>query len=93
MTVPRQPAARARWSTRLEAIGLALAALREKAAPGMPAGSTEFKMHIATVSRVCRIPETTLRTMAAEAFTEIRVPGYVVGYGANYFYLAPAERR
>lgn len=90
MTRPQQPAARARWDVRLEAIGLALASLRD-ASEAVNGAAGTYQFHMSTVSRITRIPETTLRTMADAAFTSIRVPGYVVGWGDNWFHLAPGE--
>lgn len=52
-----------------------------------------YRVHADSVARATEIPVTSLRTIADDAFTRIVVPGYVVGWGGNWFHLAPAEPR
>lgn len=91
MKRPLQPAARARWSDRVRAIGAALEDMTKLG--GIEPDSGERKVHVGTLARLTKIPETSLRSILDECFTEIVVPGFVVGYGANWIYLAPAEPR
>lgn len=91
MKRPLQPAARARWSDRLRAIGAALEDMTKLG--GIEPDSGERKVHVGTLARLTKIPETSLRSILGECFTEVVVPGFVVGYGGNWIYLAPAERR
>lgn len=84
---PRQRAARERWAQRVKAIGVVLDSLNRQVGPLEDVYASRG-FHVSTVSRLTKIPETSLRRIADESFPEIQVPGHVVGWGQNRFFVA-----
>lgn len=85
--IPTQPAARERWLTRIRIIGVVLDSLVRQEPP-LADEFAEHRFHMSKVARLAKIPETSLRTIADNAFTKIQVPGHVVGWSDNVFHIA-----
>lgn len=87
---PRQVKAWNLRESRIRAIGVVLDSFMRKD-PLDDGDLAQRDIHLSRVARWTGIPETSLRKIAADHFTAIRVPGHVVGYQANRFYLARAD--
>lgn len=84
---PQQPAARERLAARIRVVGVVLDSLVRQAGP-LPDVYSEHVFHVEKVARLAGIPESSLRSIAWHSFTDIQVPGHVVGWSDNRFRVA-----